>query len=415
MSAESRALGVVGDNIANMNTTGFKQSRAIFENVLGDAVGTRNAIGSGVRMSRTQQIFAQGTLLSTGQATDLAMSGDGFFIVNGNVDGVHGDFYTRAGELSVRNDGVLVNPAGLTVRGFAGRADGTFASTLSDLQVPVSSLPPRATTKLNFVANLSSSSTTPSAAFSLADPGNTSNHTTSMTVYDSLGNARAVNVYYRMTGPNQWSYYALTDGANTATGTAGTNVQIATGTLTFNTSGALQSATGTGSTVDFRGAAPGQALTFNFGTPIAGGGTGRDGLTQFASASNDTAQSQDGYASADLTGVNIDNSGIVSSVFANGQTLAIGQVAVARFRANDGLARAGQNLWVATRDSGEASIGAAGSSGRGAVVSGSLEQSNVDVTEQFVEMISRQRSFQANSKTISTADQMLQELMNIKQ
>lgn len=391
MSAESRALGVVGDNIANMNTVGFKQSRAIFENVLGDAVGSRDAIGSGVRMSRTQQIFAQGTLLSTGQATDLAMSGDGFFVVNGNVDGVRGDFYTRAGQLSVRNDGVLVNPAGLTVRGFAARPDGTFDSTLSDLQVPVTSLPPRASTRMNFVANLSSAATTPTGAFSLSDPSTTSNFSTSMTVYDSLGNARAVNVYYRKTGANAWSFYALTDGANTATGTAGTPVQIGTGTLTFNDHGMLQSTTGTSATVDFRGAAPGQALAFNFGTPISAGGTGGDGLTQFASASNDTAHSQDGYASADLTGVSIDNSGVVSSVFANGQTVSVGQVAVARFRSNDGLAKAGHNLWVATRDSGEAAIGAAGTSGRGAVVSGSLEQANVDVTEQFVEMISRDR------------------------
>jgi flagellar hook protein FlgE len=146
---------------------------------------------------------------------------------------------------------------------------------------------------------------------------------------------------------------------------------------------------------------------------VASGGSGVDGITQFSSQSNVNAVTQDGYASAELSGVRIDGNGVLNGVFTNGQTKAVGQVAVARFRSNDGLGRAGQNLWIATRESGDAAMGVAGSGGRGAIVSGALEQSNVDVTAQFVELISRQRSFQANSKTITTADQMLETIQQL--
>ena len=414
MSSASRALGVVGNNVSNMNTVGFKQSRPVFENVLGEAVGARNAIGAGVRMAKTQQIFGQGTLNTTGNATDLAVSGDGFFIVNGNVDGVRGNFYTRAGQFSVRNDGVLVTPGQQAVQGFRARPDGTFEGTLSDLQVPTQSLPPRASTSVNVIANLDARARSP-AAFSLTDPGNTSNYQVPVTVYDSLGNARSMTAYYRKTADNQWTYNVLTDGANVTGGTSGTNVSVVSGTLTFNANGALQSTAVTaGGTVDFRGATPGQAIAMNFGTSVAAGGTGRDGITQFSAESNTNAVSQDGYASAELAGVRIDGNGVLNGVFTNGQTLAVGQVAVARFRSNDGLGQAGQNLWIATRDSGDAAFGVAGSGGRGSIVAGSLEQSNVDVTQQFVDMITLQRSFQANSKIITTADEMTQVASDIK-
>ncbi len=414
MNAETRALGVVGDNVANMNTIGFKQSRAIFENVLGEAVGSRNSIGAGSIMSRTQQIFAQGTTLSTGQPTDLAISGDGFFIVNGNVDGVNGNFFTRAGQFTVRNDGVLVTPGGQAVQGFRTRADGTFEGTLSSLQVPTQSLPPQATTEVNVLANLDARAAVPTTPFSLTDPSNTSNFSVPVTVYDSLGNARAMTAYFRKSADNAWTYNVVTDGGNIAGGTAGTNVSVVSGTLAFNTSGALQTTAVTaGGTADFAGAAPGQRVAINFGTPVSAGGSGVDGITQFSSQSNVNAVTQDGYASAELSGVRIDGNGVLNGVFTNGQTRAVGQVAVARFRSNDGLGRAGQNLWIATRDSGDAAMGVAGSGGRGAIVSGALEQSNVDVTAQFVELISHQRGFQANSKTITVADQMQETIQQL--
>jgi flagellar hook protein FlgE len=152
----------------------------------------------------------------------------------------------------------------------------------------------------------------------------------------------------------------------------------------------------------------------NFGTPISGGGTGLDGTTQFGGPSNVSAQSQDGYSSGDLAGVTVDGDGTVRGMYTNGQKIAVGQLAIAKFRSNEGLGRAGQSLWIETRDSGVAALGVAGSGGRGAVSVGALEQSNVDLAKQFVDLIAHQRAFQADSKTITTADEMLQELVNIK-
>ncbi len=413
LQSEGRALGVVGDNVANINTVGFKSSRAIFEDVLGGAVGGISE-GGGVRVTRTQQIFGQGSLLNTGEPTDVALSGDGFFVVQGSIDGVHGTFYSRAGQTSVRNDGMLVNPQGLTLQGYAANSDGTFSSSLGPIQVPTSGLPPRATGVIGIGSNLDSTAATPTGAWDPANPVTTSNFSTSITTYDSLGNAHSVNVYFRKNSANTWEYHALVNGSELTGGTAGRATEVAAGTLSFTTGGALQAHTVTaGGTVNFVGARPGQTLTFDFGTSIASGGTGLDGLTQFASASTVTAQRQDGYAPGDLNGVHMDANGTVSGVFSNGQTVAMGKLAIARFRSNDGLGRMGHNVWSATHESGEAAIGAAGEGGRGAVVSGALEQSNVDITQQFVELIAHQRSFQANSKTITTADQMLQELMNL--
>ncbi len=414
LSAEGRALGVIGDNVSNINTVGFKQSRAVFEDVLGGAVGQSGIVGGGVRMTRAQQIFGQGSLLSTGEPTDVALSGDGFFVVKGALDGVDGTFYSRAGQTTVRNDGALVNQQGLAMQGYAANPDGTFNATLGPIQVPTSGIPPRATGQLTIAANLDATAATPTAAWDPANPAATSNFSTSMTVYDSLGNAHSVNVYFRKTGANTWEYHALANGAEVTGGTAGRATEVAAGTLTFNTSGALQSQTTTaGGTVSFNGARPGQTLAFNFGTPVATGGTGLDGMTQFGAPSSLTSQRQDGYAPGDLSNVRVDSNGTVNGVFTNGQTVAIAKLAVARFRSNDGLGRAGHNVWAETRESGEAAIGAAGEGGRAVVVAGALEQSNVDVTQQFVELIGHQRSFQANSKTITTADQMLQELMSL--
>lgn len=415
LTAESGALGVVGDNVANTNTIGFKQSRAVFADVLGGAMGG-NGSGSGVRMTRTQQIFAQGALLTTGQGTDVALSGDGFFCVNGTVDGQNGTFYTRAGQLSMRNDGALVTTEGLAVQGYASDGNGGFSTSVSKLQLPSTPIPPKTTTSMKVAANLDASATTPAGAWDPQNPSATSNLATSMTVYDSLGNGHAVDVYFRKNSAGSWDYHMLAQGADVAGGTAGTNVEVGTGTLTFGTDGSLlNTTTTTPATASFNGATAGQAIALDFGTPTTAGGTGLDGLTQFGAPSSISAQSQNGYASGSLTGVHIGSDGVISGSYTNGQTLAAGQLAIAKFRSNDGLGRAGHNLWTATRESGDAALGSVGTGGRAALVGGSLEQSNVDVTQQFVELIAHQRAFQANSKTITTADQMLQELMTIKQ
>ena len=414
LSAESDALGIVGDNVSNSNTVGFKRSRAQFENQLGGAVGS--AVGAGVRLARTQQIFAQGTLQTTGQATDLALSGDGFFVVRGNVAGSKGDFYTRDGQLTVRNDGTLVNGGGMAVQGYKANADGSYASSLGDVSLPNAALPPRASSKMMITANMDAGSVPPAAPWDPQNPGATSNLSTSMTTYDSLGKAHSVDVYFRNTGAGQWEYHALAKGAEVTGGTPGQNTEIATGTMSYTTAGALQSVTpGAGGTVSFVDATPSQPLALDFGKSIAAGGTGLEGSTQFGSPSAISGQSQDGFTSGDLSGVKVDGDGVVSGVYSNGQTVAAGKLAIAKFRANEGLAKAGQNLWAASKESGDAAVGTVGSGGRGSIVSGALEQSNVDIATQFVDLITHQRAFQANSKVITTADQMLQELMTIKQ
>ncbi|MEZ4369954.1 MAG: flagellar hook protein FlgE [Polyangiaceae bacterium] len=417
MRAEGEALGVVGDNIANVNTVGFKSQRAVFQDVLGHSIlaGSSTALpGSGVKIGDVQQMFTQGTLASTGVSTDLALNGDGFFVVKGTVEGVSGNFYTRAGQFNIDRDGMLVNPQGLQLQGYAANPDGSFKANVSALQVPTSALAPKASSMIDMTVQLDSDDTVLTTAWDPQDPANTSNFSTSITVYDSLGNGHAMDVYFRKTAAGAWDYHVIASGDEVTAGTPGTNFEVGSGTLQFNTAGELVDDTDPGLSVDFNGATPGQALAFNFGESLNEGGTGLGGTTQFSAPSNVSAQSQDGYSTGDFAGVAVDGQGVVMGLYSNGQKLPLGQLAVAKFRSNDGLGRAGQSLWIETRDSGVAAMGTAGSGGRGAISAGALEGSNVDLAEEFVGLIQHQRSFSANSKTITTADDMLQELINIK-
>jgi flagellar hook protein FlgE len=413
LDAESDALSVIGNNVSNTNTVGFKESRAIFESVMGSADPSPNAVGSGVRMTQAQQLFTEGTLQNTGVSTDLALSGDGFFVVSGAAGGTNGTFYTRAGQTSLNADGTLVNPDGLDVQGYTMLPSGQLSTQLGNITLQTAALPPLATTTMTVTANLDANAAPPALPWDAQNPAATSNFSTAMSVYDSLGNAHNVDVYFVNTGPGAWSYHMLANGSEVTGGTAGQNSDIGDGTLTFSSNGALQSDTPTGGAVTFNGATA-QTIALNLGTSIAAGGTGLDGVTQFGGASNVTAQNQNGYASGALSGVQIGQDGTVSGVYTNGQTIAVGQLAIAKFNDNDGLQNIGQNLWASTVTSGDPALGAAGSGGRGAIVSGSLEQSNVDISSQFVDLIAHQQGFQANSKTIQTADQMLQDLMQIQ-
>jgi flagellar hook protein FlgE len=417
LRAEGEALGVVGDNIANVNTVGFKAQRAVFQDVLGHSIlaGTSSALpGSGVRMGDVQQLFTQGSLTNTGVSTDVALNGDGFLVAGGTVDGITGNFYTRAGQLTIDNDGFLVNQQGLNIQGYLANADGTLQASISDLAVPTASLSPFATTEMEVTANLD-----PRAAvltFDILQPDTTSNFSTSISVFDSLGTSRTLDVYFNNAGGNLYNYTVVADGAELAGGTPGTDTIVGTGSLQFTTDGALNIATTPDLTVDFAGGATaGQIIQMNFGDDITNdGASGLGGTTQFASDSAVSSQAQDGFASGEFSGLAIDGTGLVQGLYTNGQKIAIGRLAVAKFRSNDGLGRAGQNLWIETRDSGTAALGAAGAGGRASVSSGTLESSNVDLGEEFVGLIQHQRSFSANSKTNTTADEMLQELINIK-
>jgi len=424
LQAEDQALGVVGDNIANVDTVGFKSQRAVFEDVLGHSIlaGTASGLpGSGVKIGAIQQNFTQGSLNNTGVSTDVALSGDGFFVVKGTVNCVAGNFYTRAGQLSVNATGEIVNPDGLNVQGYKANPDGTFQASVSSLTVPTASLAAHATSSVTVTANLDGSMTnTPvsATAFDAQNPSTTSDFHTSITVYDSLGTSHSLDVYFKKTAQNTYDYHAVVDGADMNPATPGTNVEVGTGTLAFTSDGALNTDTiTTPISASFLGATGAQTITLDFGqaNDVANGGTGTGGTTQYSGTSAVSSQAQDGYSAGDFSGVAIDGTGVIKGLYTNGQKLAIGQLAVAKFQSNEGLGRAGQNLWIETRDSGSAAIGVAGAGGRGSVSAGSLETSNVDLASEFVSLIQHQRAFSANSKTITTADQMLQELINIKQ
>jgi flagellar hook protein FlgE len=341
------------------------------------------------------------------------LNGDGFLVVAGTVDGITGNFYTRAGQLTIDADGNLVNQQALNVQGYLANADGTLQASVSNLAVPTASLAPFSTTEITVTANLDPRE--PVAVFDIADPDGTSSSSTSISVFDSLGTARTLDVYFANLGGNLYEYHVVADGADLAGGVAGTDQEVGTGTLQFTSDGALDVATVPPLDISFAGGATAnQAIALNFGQDILGGGTGLDGTTQFSSASAVSSQSQNGFASGEFSGLAIDGTGLVQGLYTNGQKITIGQLAVAKFRSNDGLGRAGQNLWIETRDSGTAALGAAGAGGRASVTGGALESSNVDLGEEFVGLIQHQRSFSANSRTITTADEMLQELISIK-
>ena len=418
INAESEALGVVGDNIANASTIGFKEERASFEDMLGNAVqvaGPGTQAGAGVRLGSIEQMFTQGSLSTTGVSTDLALSGDGFFVVSGTQNGVTSDFYTRDGQFKLDAEGTLVNGQGMQVQGWTANADGTMKAGVGAITVPTSALAPSATTKITLAANLDSRADVQSAAFSTTDPTGTSTPpASSIVVYDSLGAAHTVDLYWCKTASDTWDYHAVIDGGDMANGTAGTPVEIGSGSLTFDPSGSLNNvATGTAISVDFKDAKPGQQITLSLGSGTSSGGGGLDGVTQFAASGATSGQSQDGWGSGALSGVSVDEQGVIQGQYSNGKKLALGQVAIAKFASNEGLGRAGSSLWVATEKSGQAVLGAASSGGRGAVSGGSLEQSTVDLAQQFVGLIAHQRSFQANSRTITTVSDMLQELVQL--
>lgn len=412
MQANSVDLSVIGDNIANANTIGFKTGRAAFEDAVAETLIGGAERGLGAKLQTIQRILTQGALLNTGLATDLAISGPGFFVVEGNSAGVDARFYTRNGQLTLDNDGLLVTLEGLRVQGYMADPNGVISPQLGNLDIGDATSVPRATSLIEVNANLSSEAVVP-LAFDPLDPTGTSNFQTSVTIYDSLGTSHEAQVYFRKNGVGDWEWHALVDGASINGGTPGVLSEIANGTMQFDAAGALINHT-QASNFNPVGALQPQPLTFDFGTPTAAAGTGLDGITQFAGTSAVSFQNQDGVPSGMLTSIAIDELGTVVGTFTNGESRALGQVVVADFAAPEQLRRMGGNLYLESLNSGGPTIGVAATGGRGVVTAGALEQSNVDLAGEFVRMIAAQRGFQANSKTITTADQLLSELIQIK-
>lgn len=411
LRAHGDAISVVGDNIANVSTYGYKASRAGFADMMGGRVGT-SRMGAGVRMGNIQTHHGQGGLTNTGGTLDYGIRGNGFFSVR-DAGGTGTNYYSRDGRFSLDNNGFVVDPRGMRLQGYT-VTGGQVGSQLGDLQLGSSQTPPVASTELTMSLNLDAGEAAP-PAWDPADPDGTSNYSTSATVYDSLGKAHQVNMYFRTSGAGAWEWHAMVDGGELNGGTAGQLTEIADGTLGFTANGELDTETTNSSSADFLDAAPGQAITFDFGDAITtDGGTGLAGSTQFASASSVAQVSQDGYGSGDLIDVVTEDDGTITGVFSNGQRRPVAQVALALFASEDGLERMGNSLFAETSASGQALMGAAGSGGRGSISGGSLEGSNVDLADELVTLIAYQRAFQANVRTITTADEMMVEVSNLK-
>ena len=414
LTAHSQAINVVGDNIANVSTVGYKSASANFNDVLGQRTLRGQALGAGVEMGGVNQSFGQGSFMSTGGSLDFSIQGEGFFALSGALDGVQGDYYTRDGRFTLDNEGFLVNQHGLRVQGYDLDPAGAVQGAPADISLG-QTVEPVPTTSIGLEINLDVNDIDLATPFNPADPDGTSDYSTSIDVFDSLGNSHAVQIFFSNNGGGAWEWHAMVDGGDLTGGTAGTLTEIADGTLGFTTDGLLDTETINSSSASFVGATSPQAFDFDFGDAITtDGGTGLGGTTQYGSPTTVNQLTQDGAAAGELVDVLTADDGTISGVYSNGQTQPLAKVAMAKFQAPSGLFRANDQLWTATQDSGQALIGEPGTGGRGAITQGALEGSNVDLGKELVTLIAYQRAFQANSRTITTADEMLAEINNLK-
>ena len=564
LNANGTALSVIGNNIANMSTVGFKSSKATFADLISSSIsGGSGAVqtGIGVALTAVEGNFSQGSLATSSNVLDLAIDGNGFFVVK---DAQGGTFYSRAGSFRLDKDNNVVDPSGFELQGFLADTTGTITGSIGNVSLPSTTASPKATDQAFLAANLNSSTTvtgvkgnvvgsaasaTTTAAgnlsfsinlngdgaqtvtvaagltgaalataiqnavrgltpadpfrtaaytgftasvnasgiftfasglagvtdnstasagtvviaangadtlaanlnmlagtsttgtdFAISDPTGTSNFSTSMTVYDSLGNSHLLTTYFTKVGSNTWNYNVTANSNDVVTANyASANidatlgiVRVGAGTLTFGTDGtldresvALRFDTGTAAgaagtvpgqlQVDFNGATANQLITYNYGTSVTTeGGNGLDGTTQFGSQSAVVQQTQDGYAAGSLQAFSVDGNGVINGRFSNGQLRALAQVVLARFPDPLGLTRTGNNTFAESGNSGQPVTGVPESAGLGKLKSNTLELSNVDLGESFIDMIAAQRGFQANSRVITTSDEILQELVNLK-
>jgi flagellar hook protein FlgE len=429
LGVSSSSLSVIGDNIANLNTTGYKGSRAQFADYLpNNVVGLAgpSTIGTGAGLDTVVSLFGQGSIEDSDNALDMAISGNGFFVLS---DGVS-DYFSRAGQFYLNDSGEVVNAQGYNVQGY-NATDGTLGATVEDMVIGTDPISPKSTSEVVLSAILSSeadNSDTPIASGTvditsgsgdtLEDAADQADFATSVTTYDSLGQSHEVTVLFERSDADDqtWTYYAVVDAGEledpTGTLEDGFAYQIAEGVMTFNTDGELTSVTQTDTTGwNYTGATE-EVPTFDFGLDTAGDPT--DGrIRMLGGDSAISAISQDGYPTGDLSSISVDPEGVVTGVYSSGQEITLGQVVLASFDAQNELAKIGNTLFRATEGSGDPAIGGPGTGSRGSVVGYALEKSNVDLEGEFVDMISSQRSYQANARMINSANDTLQELVNL--
>ena len=444
-------MDVIGNNISNVNTTGFKRGRVNFQDMISqqlsgaakptDELGGVNPkeVGLGMTVASIDNIFNQGNLQSTGVSTDIAIQGNGFFVLKSGEE----SFYTRNGAFGLDKDGTLVNPAnGMRVQGWMaqelnGEMVVTTAATPTDLVIPVGAKDPaKETTNVNFACNLNKN--TPEILEGATDNDIAKGTwNTEQKIYDSFGNEHLLSVSFRRVvgNPNAWEATVNIDPDNadftqTRIGLGTTDGMTNTFIVNFDNFGALESVTDTAgnvtnptgevvlttsfavpeSNLNADGTPYRQTLNINLGTI----GSFENTVTQSSSKSTTKAFYQDGYTLGYLDNFKIDASGTITGVYSNGTNRTIGQIALATFANDRGLEKAGDNTYIESNNSGMARIGESGVAGRGTLMAGALEMSNVDLSEQMTDMIVTQRGFQANSKTITTADTLLETVLSLK-
>ncbi len=399
INAASSQLQVIGNNIANANTTGFKLSRTEFADIFAASnIGSpSDAIGAGVRVSNVNQQFTQGNIDFTDNGLDVAINGGGFFQLSDNGANV----YSRDGAFSVDSQGFIVNSRGQRLQGNLGDAAGNITPTVGDLQVnSTGNLSPAASSRVELGLNLDASATAPTAAFDETNPASF-NSTTSLTVFDSLGGSHLATTYYRKTGDNAWETRLFVDG---------TELTTADGALTFNDNGTI--------------ATPANGEVAYAAFPVAGGAAELNLTLDYTGLGSPTTQfganfavnslDQNGFPPGSLSGIDIGDDGVILARFSNGQSNPLGQIFLTDFENPQGLRQLGNNTWVQSADSGDARRNPPGVGGVGLLQSGALEASNVDITEELISIISAQRSFQANAEVITTADTLTQTIINIR-
>jgi len=402
LAASSNALNIISNNLANLNTIGFKDQQANFQDLFYQTLGTSGSgdpiqMGAGTEIGSVTSNFTNGNIENTGVPTDVAITGNGMFVTQDPTGALQ---FTRAGNFAVNQQGQLVTSDGQNVMGYqAVNGVITPGQGLAPLQLGQGQISaPSATTTMDQTTNLDASAAT-GATFS-----------TPLTVYDSLGNSHVLTFNYTKTGTNAWSYQITIPAADT--GGSGNPVVVGSGNLTFDTSGNLTSPTGSVTGISVTGLADGAAnlsLTWNLT-----GANGGSLMTQVASPSTTSATDQNGYASGTLQSYTIDSNGTIEGAFSNGQTQAIGQIALANFPNTQGLQLTGGNSYQATLASGQPVIGAPGAGGRGTLTGGALELSNVDISTEFTQLIVTQRGFEANARMVTTFDTVSNDTINLQ-
>jgi flagellar hook protein FlgE len=402
LNVAAKNLDIIGNNVANAGTVGYKGSRAIFADMFANSLngGGTGQIGIGVKVGKVQQQFTQGNISVTNNPLDLAISGGGFFRLsnNGTIS------YSRNGQFNIDNGGYIVNSDGLQVTGYPVDAAGNvIPSSPQPLRLSSADIAPNATTEFDATINLDSRAAGIALPFAANDPS-TYTSLTSGTVYDSLGNPHVMTMFFvKTTTPGEWTLRGTLDGGPV------TDVNLGAGagnpvTLNFNSSGTLT--TGMPLNVNLalsNGAVTPLAFELNFA-----------GSSQFGASFGVNALSQDGYAAGRMTGFNIGADGIITGRYSNSKAIQLGQVVLANFANPGGLRALGDNQWEETSDSGLALVGQPLTGSLGSLQSAAVEDSNVDLTQELVNMITAQRAYQANAQTIKTIDQALQTLVNLR-